>query len=127
MLSLLTITAAYSSGGSLTREPDQSCDAIGICPGDPPLCPKGMDKVRAPGRGAIRTRAAHGRRPQLAERPDIVRAGRAAPPLYLRVTRPKIMGKGYCQMVDKFGGVRDTLERCDRDEAPSTSASSSTP
>ena len=34
-------------------------------------------------------------------------------PLYVRVTRPKIMGKGYCQIVDKFGGVRDTLERCD--------------
>ena len=41
MLSLLTITAAYSSGGVMDRMcdgipcADQSCDAIGLC-GPPP-------------------------------------------------------------------------------------------
>ena len=62
MLSLLTITAAYSSGGVMDRMcdgvpcADQSCDAIGLC-GPPPgnYCPKGMDKVRGPVRSSVYT------------------------------------------------------------------------
>ena len=70
-----------------------------------------MDKVRGPVRSDTYTlRTGDG--PNWQSDPTSYVPGELLP-LYVRVTRPKIMGKGYCQIVDKFGGVRDTLERCD--------------
>ena len=89
---------------------DRSCDAIGLC-GPPPgnYCPKGMDKVRGPVRSDTYTlRTGDG--PSWQSDPTSYVPGELLP-LYLRVTRPTIMGKGYCFRTDKFGLVTDTQER----------------
>ena len=107
MLLITSATVAYSSGGSITREPHQSCDALGICATG---CPPGMTKVAPPERSdtyTLRTGdGADWRSDPTSYVPDELL------PLYVRVTRRTIMGKGFCVRPIKFGGEVETTERC---------------
>lgn len=97
---------AYSMGGGRERG-TQLCDAIGICEYG---CPEGMTKVAPPERSDTYTlRTADGS--DVGGDPAQYVPGDLLP-LYLRVTKRTIMGKGWCTQSIKFGGVVELDERC---------------
>ena len=97
---------AYSSGGGRERGV-QSCDAIDICKYG---CPPGMTKVAPPERSDTYTlRTGDG--PVVGSDPTHYVPGELLP-LYMRVVKRTIVGKGWCTIPIKFGGVRETNERC---------------
>ena len=106
MLLLPAACLAYSSGGGRERGV-QSCDAIDICKYG---CPPGMTKVAPPERSDTYTlRTGDG--PVVGSDPTHYVPGELLP-LYMRVVKRTIVGKGWCTIPIKFGGVRETNERC---------------
>ena len=100
------LSLAYSTGGGRERGV-QSCDAIDICKYG---CPVGMTKVAPPERSATYTlRTGDGA--SWSSDPIQYVPGELLP-LYLRVVRRTIVGKGFCRIPVKFGGFRETDEPC---------------
>lgn len=92
MLPLLVFPVlAYSSGGAVDRTPPQLCDAIGVCKYG---CPTGMTKVANPERSAAYTLRTGDREPWRDPRSYV--PGELLP-LYVRVVKRMIPGKGFCQ------------------------------